>query len=57
MTAVIGWYGRLTRCKSPTLYTNDLAGRLISQTDPVQRTTTFGYDADGRKLVLYQCGQ
>jgi YD repeat-containing protein len=37
--------------QKPTLYTNDLAGRLISLTDPVQRTTLFGYDADERKLA------
>ena len=24
---------------------------MIAVTDPVQRTTTFGYDADGRKLA------
>jgi RHS repeat-associated protein len=34
-----------------TLYTNDLAGRLLSVTDPVRRTATFGYDNDGRKLT------
>jgi len=37
--------------QNPTLYTNDLAGRLISLTDPVQRTTKFGYDADGHKIA------
>ena len=35
----------------PTLYTNDLNGRLVSVTDPVLRTTTFVYDNDGRKLA------
>ncbi len=38
--------------QNPTLYTNDVAGRLISLTDPVLRTTTFGYDADGRRLTI-----
>jgi RHS repeat-associated protein len=37
--------------QNPTLFTNDLAGRLISVTDPVQRTTAFYFDADGRKLA------
>ena len=34
----------------PTLYTNDIAGRLISITDPLSRTSTAGYDPDGHKL-------
>ena len=37
--------------QNPTLYTNDLTGRVISSTDPVQRTTLFGFDADGRKIA------
>ena len=37
-------------------YTNDLAGRLISLTDPVQRTTRFSYDNDGRKLASVNAG-
>ena len=43
--------------QNPTLYTNDVAGRLISQTDPVLRTTTIGYDADGRKLAATNAAQ
>jgi RHS repeat-associated protein len=43
--------------QNPTLYTNDLAGRLISLTDPVQRTTTFGYDADSRKIAATNAAQ
>jgi RHS repeat-associated protein len=43
--------------QNPTLYTNDVAGRLVSQTDPVLRTTTFGYDADGRKLAATNAAQ
>jgi len=43
--------------QNPTLYTNDVAGRLISVTDPVQRTTTFGYDADSRKIVATNAAQ
>jgi RHS repeat-associated protein len=42
---------------NPTLYTNDLAGRMISVTDPVLRTTTFGFDADGRKLAAVNAAQ
>jgi len=37
---------------NPILYTNDLAGRTISVTDQTKRTTTFGFDADGRKLAV-----
>lgn len=37
--------------QNPTLYTNDVAGRLIALTDPVLRTNTFGYDAEGRKIA------
>jgi RHS repeat-associated protein len=43
--------------QNPTLYTNDVAGRLVSQTDPVLRTTTFGYDADGHKLATTNAAQ
>jgi RHS repeat-associated protein len=35
--------------QQPTLYTNDADGRLISQTDPLARTISFGYDGDGRE--------
>ena len=34
-----------------TLYTNDVAHRLISATDPLLRTTTFTYDADGHNIT------
>jgi len=37
--------------QNPTLFTNDIAGRLVSVTDPVLRTTTFGFDADDRRLT------
>jgi len=37
--------------QNPTQYTNDIAGRLVSVTDPVRRTTTFGFDSDGRRLT------
>ncbi len=40
---------QLDPLQRPTLFTNDLAGRLISHTDPLLRTTRFGYDAVGRK--------
>ncbi|HXI69558.1 MAG TPA: RHS repeat-associated core domain-containing protein [Verrucomicrobiae bacterium] len=43
--------------QNPTLFSNDVAGRLISVTDPVQRTTTFGYDADGHKLAATNAAQ
>ena len=36
---------------NPTLFTNDLAGRLSSLTDPRLRTRRFGYDGDGRKTA------
>ena len=38
--------------QQPTLYTNDLDGRVISVTDPLARTATAGYDSDGRKLFM-----
>jgi RHS repeat-associated protein len=38
--------------QSPTLYTNDIAGRITATTDPLLRTTTLGYDADGRKIAI-----
>lgn len=34
-----------------TVFTNDAAQRLISVTDPLQRTVRFGYDALGRKTA------
>ena len=34
-----------------TLYTNDAAQRLVAATDPLLRTTTLGYDADGHNLA------
>jgi YD repeat-containing protein len=34
-----------------TLYTNDAAQRLVATTDPLLRTTTLGYDADGQTLL------
>lgn len=34
-----------------TLYTNDIARRLISATDPLLRTTGLGYDNDGRQVA------
>src|SRR5437762_13107109 len=41
----------LNPLQQATLYTNDIAGRLFSVTDPVLRTVKFGYDADGRKTA------
>lgn len=35
----------------PVYYTNDAAQRLIAVTDPLSRTTTMGYDADGHNLT------
>jgi YD repeat-containing protein len=37
--------------RNPTIYTNDVGGRLTSLTDAVLRKTQFSYDADGRKLA------
>jgi RHS repeat-associated protein len=37
--------------ENPTLYTNNLAGWLVSVTDPFPRTTAFGFDADGRNIA------
>src|SRR5207249_3050160 len=46
------WLSRtLNPLQQITLYTNDVAGRLVSLTDPVLRTVKFGYDADGRKTA------
>src|ERR1700761_331182 len=33
--------------------TNDAAQRLVAVTDPVQRTTTVGYDEDGKLSCVY----
>lgn len=41
---------------NPTLYTNDVDGRLASVADPVQRTARFTYDNDGRKLTSANAG-
>ncbi len=45
----------LTRTLNPlgaaTRFTNDPAQRLIAIADPLARTTTMGYDADGRNLL------
>jgi RHS repeat-associated protein len=35
----------------PTLFTNNPAQWLVSQTDPLKRTVTFNYDNDGRKTM------
>jgi len=43
--------------QQPSLFTNDLAGRLISATDPLLRKVTFGFDADGRKLATTNAAQ
>ena len=40
-----------------TSFTNDAAGRQISVTDPLLRTTRFGYDADGRRLGATNAAQ
>ncbi len=43
----------LTETRNPlqqaTIYTNDAAQRLIGVTDPLLRTTRFGYDGDNRR--------
>ena len=39
------------------LFTNDLAGRLLSATDPLSRTTRFAFDADGRKTAATNAAQ
>ena len=41
----------LSSIRATTSFTNDLAGRLISTTDPVLRLTRFVYDSDGRKTA------
>jgi RHS repeat-associated protein len=38
-------------------YSNNALGQLIAVTDPVQRTTTFGYDANGHKLATTNAAQ
>lgn len=42
----------LSAISAAILYTNDAAGRLILMTDPILRTSGFGYDADGHRLTL-----
>jgi RHS repeat-associated protein len=45
------WLSRtLNPLQQPTFYTNDLAGRVVATTDPLSRTTRFGYDADARRV-------
>jgi RHS repeat-associated protein len=47
------WLTRtLDPLQQPTLFTNDLAGRLISVTDPLLRTTILAHDNDGRKTAI-----
>lgn len=48
---------RLDPLQQPTGLTNDLAGRLISTTDPLSRTTRFGFDADGRQRASTNAAQ
>jgi len=43
--------------QQPSLFTNDLAGRLVSATDPLLRTVTFGLDADGHKIATTNAAQ
>ena len=43
--------------QQPVLYTNDLAGRLVSQTDPLQRTVAFGYNANGNGISATNAAQ
>lgn len=46
------WLARtLDPLQQPTLFTNDVAGRLVSATDPLSRTSTLGFDADSRKVA------
>src|SRR5437762_8348599 len=52
------WLSRtLNPLQQPTVYTNDVAGRLLSVTDPLLRTANFGYDADGRKTTATNAAQ
>lgn len=44
--------GTLDPLRNETFYANDPNEHLISETDPVWRTTTLGYDADGRQLAV-----
>jgi RHS repeat-associated protein len=40
-----------------TIFTNDAAGRLVSATDPLQRTERYGYDSDGRRTTITNAAQ
>jgi len=48
---------RQSAISSTVSYTNDAAGRLASVTDPVGRTTRFGYDPDGRQTASTNAAQ
>jgi len=46
------WLARTVNpLQQATLYTNDAAGRLVAVTDPLLRSTRFGYDEDNRKVA------
>ncbi len=47
----------LDALQEPTFYTNNANQWLVSQTDPLHRTTTFGFDADGRKIATTNAAQ
>jgi RHS repeat-associated protein len=51
----------LTRTLNPlqqaTSYTNDVAGQLVSVTDPLLRATRFGYDADSQRTASTNAAQ
>ena len=52
------WLVRTINPQQSTInYSNDLAGRLLSASDPLARTTRFGYDSDGRKTVTTNAAQ
>jgi RHS repeat-associated protein len=52
------WLLRTINPQQSTInYSNDLAGRLLSLTDPLSRTTRYGYDADGRRTAATNAAQ
>ena len=52
------WLARtLDPLQQATVVTNDDAQRARSLTDPLNRTTQFGYDADGRPLAVTNAAQ
>lgn len=52
------WLSRtLDPLQQATLFTNDVAGRLLSVTDPLLRTSFLKHDGDGRKTATTNAAQ